>query len=72
MDSKRAQVVVGRNVRECRTRRGWTQEQLAERCEMHTLEISRYERGGRDMRVSTVARLAKGLEVEALELMRGV
>jgi transcriptional regulator with XRE-family HTH domain len=64
--------IVGRNIKQHRERRGWSQEDLAHRCGMHTLEISRYERGVRDMRVSTVARLAKGLEVETLELLRGV
>lgn len=72
MDSKRAQLAVGRNVKQHRQQKGWTQEELADRCGMLALEISRYERGARDMRVSTVARLAKGLEIEALELMRGV
>lgn len=66
------QIVVGRNIREHRLAAGLTQEGLAERSGIHAVEVGRAERGVKDIRVSTVARLAKGLEVEALELMRGV
>jgi transcriptional regulator with XRE-family HTH domain len=64
--------IVGRNVREHRDRLGLTQEELAERSGLHPVEVGRLERGTRDMRVSTVAKLARGLGVPALELMRGV
>lgn len=66
------QVVVGRNIRKHRLEAGLTQEDLADRSGLHQVEVGRAERGVKDIRVSTVARLAKGLEVEALELMRGV
>ncbi len=63
---------VGQNIRANRKRVGITQEALAERCDMHPVEVGRAERGTRDLRVSTVAKLAKGLEVPACELLRGV
>lgn len=65
-------VVVGRNIKEHRKEADLTQEALALRCNMHLVEIGRAERGVRDLRLSTVARIAKGLEVEASELLRGV
>ncbi len=63
---------VGQNIRAERKRIGITQEALAERCDMHPVEIGRAERGTRDLRVSTVAKLAGGLEIPASELLRGV
>jgi transcriptional regulator with XRE-family HTH domain len=65
-------IVVGRNISEERHRRGFTQEELAEAAGMHPVEVSRAERGVRDLRVSTIAKLAAGLEVPARELLRGI
>jgi hypothetical protein len=39
---------------------------------LHPVEVGRAERGTRDLRVSTVAKLARGLGVAACELLRGV
>jgi len=69
VEPKRA---VGANIRTQRRRLGLTQEALAHRAGMHPVEVGRAERGVRDLRVSTVAKLARGLGVPAAELMRGV
>jgi transcriptional regulator with XRE-family HTH domain len=63
---------VGQNIRAERKRVGITQEALAERCDMHPVEIGRAERGVRDLRISTVVKLARGLDVPACRLLRGV
>lgn len=55
-----------------RRRLGLTQEALAHRAGMHPVEVGRAERGVRDVRVSTVAKLARGLDVSAMELLRGL
>lgn len=65
-------VAVGRNIKAQRKRRDLTQEELAHRAGMHPVEVGRAERGVRDLRVSTVAKLAHGLDVSAMELMRGI
>ncbi|MBN9622592.1 MAG: helix-turn-helix transcriptional regulator [Actinobacteria bacterium] len=52
--------------------RSLTQEELAHRCRVHPVELARAERGVRDMRVSTVAKIAAGLRVPASELLAGV
>lgn len=67
-----AKVIVGRNIKACRKEADLTQEALALRCDMHLVEIGRAERGVRDLRVSTLARIAKGLDVPAGELLRGI
>jgi DNA-binding XRE family transcriptional regulator len=64
--------IVGNNIRAHRKRIGITQEALAHRCDMHPVEIGRAERGVRDLRVSTVAKVAHGLKIAASELLRGV
>jgi len=65
-------LIVGKNIRANRHRLQLTQEALAERCDMHPVEVGRAERGVRDLRISTIAKLARGLEIPACELLRGV
>jgi transcriptional regulator with XRE-family HTH domain len=64
--------IVGANVREQRKRRKWTQEHLAHEAGMHINEISRTERGIRDLRVSSIVRIARALDVSATLLMKGL
>jgi transcriptional regulator with XRE-family HTH domain len=64
--------LVGQNIRANRKRLNITQEALAERCGLHPVELGRAERGKRDLRVSTIAKIARGLEVPACELLRGI
>lgn len=65
-------IKVGQNIRAERKRLGITQEALADRCGLHPVELGRAERGTRDLRVSTVVKIARGLGVPACELLRGV
>ena len=64
--------IVGRNIKKHRDQAGLTQEELAHRAGMHPVEIGRAERGVRDLRISSVAKIAGGLDVAAAELMRGI
>lgn len=63
-------VVVGKNIRANRRSLKLTQQALAERCGMSPVEVGRAERGVRDLRISTVVKLAHGLEISASELFR--
>jgi transcriptional regulator with XRE-family HTH domain len=65
-------VIVGKNIRANRRRLKLTQEALAERADMHTVEVGRAERGVRDLRISTIVKLARGLGVPAGELLQGL
>jgi transcriptional regulator with XRE-family HTH domain len=58
----------GEQVRRLRTRRGLTQQQLAERSGLHETHISRIERGQREPRVTTIYWISRGLSVEPAEL----
>jgi transcriptional regulator with XRE-family HTH domain len=43
----------GKNVRNARRARGWTQEELAHRTGLSSVQISRIERGRREIRLTT-------------------
>lgn len=60
-----------RNVAEARRRAGLTQEDVSGDSGVHPTEVSRIENGDRDVRVSTVFRLAKALGVRPGQLLDG-
>lgn len=62
--------LLGARVRALRAALGLTQEQLAERADMHWTFISGVERGLKDPRINTVARLAHALGVTTDQLLR--
>lgn len=62
----------GRNVREARLNRGWTQEDLAHESGLASVQISRIERGKREIRLLTLVRLLSALRVPSTTLLEGV
>lgn len=62
----------GANVRAARKARGWTQEELAYRSGLATVQISRIERGKREIRLTTLLRLVRSLEMPPEELLDGL
>jgi transcriptional regulator with XRE-family HTH domain len=63
---------LGPNVRTARLHLGWTQEELAHVSGLAVVQISRIERGVREIRLTTLLRLLHALEVEANELLSGI
>lgn len=61
----------GRNVREARLSQGWTQEELSARSGLAVVQISRIERGVREVRLTTILRLLSALDVLPNELFAG-
>lgn len=61
--------VVGQNIRVYRAARGLSQEALAERCGIKRTYVGAIERAEVDLRVGTLAKIAKGLEIEAFRLL---
>lgn len=61
-----------RNVACARRRLHITQEDVSDRSGVHPTEVSRIENGERDVRISTVFRLAAALEVRPGELLDGL
>ena len=60
------------NLRQARTKAGISQEELAERCELHRTEISLLERAGREPRLATLVKLAGSLDTTPGELCTGI
>jgi transcriptional regulator with XRE-family HTH domain len=61
-----------RNLRQQRERLGYSQEELGARCNLHRTEIGLLERAGRDPRLATIVRLARGLGVAPADLLAGI
>jgi transcriptional regulator with XRE-family HTH domain len=59
----------GKELRECRERRGMSQEQLAKEAGLHPVAISLIERGQRAVRLDTLRRLCIALRVQPADLM---
>jgi transcriptional regulator with XRE-family HTH domain len=68
----RDQERLGSNVRRLRRAAGLSQIELADRCGMHFTEISRLERGRKDPQLSTIVKLARGLDVAPADLLAGI
>lgn len=60
------------NLRKARLARGLSQQALASACQMHLTEISLLERAGREPLLSTITRVAYGLEIQPYELLEGI
>ena len=52
----------GENVRAARKAKGWTQETLAHESGLATVQVSRIERGVREIRLTTLLRLLAALD----------
>ncbi|HEX6455425.1 MAG TPA: helix-turn-helix transcriptional regulator [Solirubrobacterales bacterium] len=60
------------NLRRARENAGVSQEELAERIEVHRTEISLLERGGREPRLGTMVKLATALGTTPEALCNGI
>jgi transcriptional regulator with XRE-family HTH domain len=74
-DPHRASVAFGQRLRELRAEHGLSQDDLAHRTDVHSTAIGRLERGSREPRLTTILRIARGLDVPPgalLDDLRGV
>lgn len=62
--------IVAHNIRSARAARGWSQEELADRCGLHRTYVGVIERGERNITLATLERIAIALGVEAITLLR--
>jgi HTH-type transcriptional regulator / antitoxin HipB len=63
---------LGHNVRAARLARGWTQEDLSGATGLAVVQVSRIERGVREIRLTTLLRLLAALELRPDELLAGL
>jgi len=62
--------IVGEAIRFYRTREGFTQEKLAEKSALHFKYIGLVERGGANVSLNALRRIATALKVDLKELVR--
>lgn len=62
--------VICANIREVRKINGLTQEELAEKCGLHTTYLAGVERGERNITMQTLEKIAQGLEISPIELLK--
>jgi DNA-binding XRE family transcriptional regulator len=63
-DADAASAAFGHRMCELRAERGMSQEDLADKTDMHPTAIGRIERGKREPRLTTILRVARGLDVQ--------
>lgn len=61
---------VGRNIRRIREQRALSQEQLAEKCQLHRTYVSGIERGTRNPSLQNLLKIARALDVHPSILFR--
>lgn len=61
---------LGRNIRERRKAKEWTQENFAEAANINDKEVSHIEAGNRNITIETLIKIAMALEVEPTTLIR--
>lgn len=71
MDVKLCLEETGKRIMERRKKLGFTQEQLAEKCELTTQAVSYFESGKRAMRPENLMKIASGLGVSTDYLLTG-
>jgi transcriptional regulator with XRE-family HTH domain len=60
------------NLRRARRAKGLTQEDLADASDLHRTHISLLEKAKRDPKLTTIAKLAEGLDTTPDRLLRGI
>lgn len=65
---RRARLVFAENLRELRRERGLSQEELAERSDLHRTYVGSVERGERNVSIDNMERLANALGIALKDL----
>ena len=68
----RALVRLGRNLREAREAKGWSQEQLAYRCGVHRTYIGGIERAEYNVTILTLLRVTRALGIKLNDAIKAV
>jgi transcriptional regulator with XRE-family HTH domain len=62
----------GQRVREERLKKGFSQEELAFKAELHRTYIGMIERAEKNITLNNIAKIAKALEITITELTKGI
>ena len=66
------QKTLGTRIRELRLKRGWSQEQFADICDIHRSHMGEIERGETNLTLATMLVIAQKLESSIAALFRGI
>ena len=69
MPLKNPNEILAQNLRLLRAERGWSQEDLADRCHLHRTYIGAIERGERNVTLNTLYEIANALTKSPAELI---
>ena len=68
-DAHAASIALGKRIKELRAEKGVSQDDLSRATDVHPTAIGRLERGAREPRLTTILRIADGLDVSPGELL---
>lgn len=63
-------MTIGQNIKTARNNAGLTQKQLAEKSGIATITLQQYERGVREPKLETIAKIARALNLYAADLIQ--
>jgi transcriptional regulator with XRE-family HTH domain len=72
MQLEEIQKNLGNRIRELRQKKGWSQEEFADRCEVHRSFMGVIERGETNLTVGTLYKIASALETTVAMLLKGI
>lgn len=72
MPSRDPRILIGDRIRELRTRRGLSQERLAELAHLHRNYVGGVERGERNISIVNIVEIAHALEVRPYKLLEQI
>jgi transcriptional regulator with XRE-family HTH domain len=64
--------VLGKRVREMRSKKGFSQEAFADHCGLHRTYMGGIERGEHNLTIETLMTVSKGLEITMSDLLAGI
>jgi transcriptional regulator with XRE-family HTH domain len=67
--AKSARDVLAKRIRELRLEKGWSQEHLADVCELHRTYIGDIERRKRNVSIDNIEKIALALKVPITEIL---
>ncbi len=70
MNNRNALLDLGQKIKKFRLKKGLTQYELADKCDMNRNYIGMLERGERNPTYSTLLAVVKGLDIELYELLK--
>jgi transcriptional regulator with XRE-family HTH domain len=65
-------IVLGKRIRELRSKNGFSQESFADHCGLHRTYMGGIERGEHNLTIETLMTVSKGLAITMSDLLAGI